>query len=254
MKSQLKKSFDKAATTYCQNANIQRIAALKLVRLIEKDYYENILELGIGVGLFTDYLIKKVKFKNYTAIDLSLKSLQKAKERLKRINFVNADIESLPLTKTFSFDLMVGSSVLQWLQNPQISIPRLFNETKSGCEVYFSIFIKGTFAEMEHIYSLTNFGHTYSLKSENFYKELFTSIRGFRWQFERKDYTFYYNSVVDFLKQHKNTGATYSKRYKRVTKQAYVNFCNLYEEIFSSSSGKIPSTYSILYVKGIKNS
>ena len=251
MKSQIKKLFDRSFNTYDTNANIQKMAASKLANTVKGRFYKNVLELGIGSGLFTEYLIHKINFERYTAVDMSFKLLLKPKEKFKNINFINADIELLPM-KTDDFNLVVCSSVLQWLEKPNQSIPGLLRHVKKGCEVYFSIFIKGTFAEMEYLCSLTNFGHVFNLKNENFYKNIFGSIELFEWNFEREDYTIYYDSVKSFLKQHKNTGATYTKNNKFAKRQSYLDFCRLYEDLFLSDSGKIPATYSILYAKGIK--
>ncbi len=59
MKSLIKKSFDRASSTYETSADIQKIIAKDLTETIKNKFYKNTLEIGIGSGLFTGILLPK---------------------------------------------------------------------------------------------------------------------------------------------------------------------------------------------------
>ncbi len=251
MKSLVKRSFSRVAKTYQQSADIQRVVAEKLAGMVGRDFYENVLELGIGTGMFTSFLMDRIRFSRYFALDISMDFLKVSKEKFEGVTMVNGDIERLPI-KVGDIDLVVASSVLQWLEKPEVSIPNVLDSLKKDSEVYFSIFVKGTFKEMEYVSSLTGFGSVYSLKSENFYRKIFESQNDFLWEFMVEDYVNYYPTPIAFLKKHKNTGATYTGSSRFCSKKALRNFCKIYEELFSCGDQGIPVTYRILYAKGLK--
>ncbi|KAA0259464.1 methyltransferase domain-containing protein [Deferribacter autotrophicus] len=251
MKLQVKRFFDNSFKTYDNNANIQKIIANHLAGHISKNYYEQVLELGVGSGLFTKLLMDKISFKKYVGIDLSYNLLTKAKSKFDELSFINADIDYLPVDIA-RFDIITGSSVLQWLEFPKNTISLLIQNAKKGTEFYFSIFLEGTFSEMKHLYHLTGFGSVFNLKDENFYKDIFYNFNKSEWIFEKQNYVLYYDSVQEFLKQHKKTGARYTEKKSFTSKQSYINFCRLYEELFKNENNKIPVTYSILYIRGVK--
>ena len=71
MKKELvKQQFSKNLTNYEENAVVQMIMAEKLVNLLPKKEYKNILEIGCGTGFLTKLLNKNIKFDTYTTIDI----------------------------------------------------------------------------------------------------------------------------------------------------------------------------------------
>jgi malonyl-CoA O-methyltransferase len=126
-------NFSKAAKIYDKSASVQQEAAKNLVR-VALPFVENnskILDLGSGTSFIAkeflnheEFQQKKVKFYE---VDLSLEMLQSWKDRPSENFFaIQADIENLPF-ETQSFDLIISSFSLQWLEN----LPKIFARISS---------------------------------------------------------------------------------------------------------------------------
>ncbi|MGA1863202.1 methyltransferase domain-containing protein [Deferribacter thermophilus] len=246
MKLQIKRYFDDSYKTYDSNADIQKIVAQELSDFITPTKCDNLLELGIGSGVFTTFLLEKINARSYFGLDLAYKMLISSKNKFKDFHLINGDIDNLPL-KIEHFDIIASSSTLQWLEYPEKTINDLLNNLKKGAKCYFSIFLDGTFNEMKEVSKITKFGSIYSLKNAEFYKNIFNR-KDIYINFYEKKYVLFYNSVIDFLKTHKKTGARYTEKKAIAGKQSFLNFCRLYEELYKTEDSKIPVTYNILYI------
>lgn len=77
---------------------------------------DNVLEIGCGIGSQTELLAKFVVNGKITAVDLSPKCIQIAKERLKKfknISLLTGDILTIPLPLETKFDVIVLPDVLE---------------------------------------------------------------------------------------------------------------------------------------------
>jgi malonyl-CoA O-methyltransferase len=254
MKISVKRFFNNAAKSYNSSAEIQKIIAKELASMLnKKKAYKNILEIGTGSGFLTENLFLDLSFDKYIHIDIAydfLKTFKNSDKHMNKMEYINADVEFLPL-KNNVFDLLLSSSTLQWLENPKITIFDLINGLKNTSEFYFSIFGEGTFFEMKEISKITGFGSVMDMKNSEFYKSILSKIPNISYDIAVKDYIINYNSVIEFLKHHKKTGARYTSNSKPKGKSSFNAFCQLYKDIFEID-GKIPVTYSIIYIKGIK--
>jgi malonyl-CoA O-methyltransferase len=201
----------------------------------------NILEIGTGTGIYTSELRAKYPDANMTCIDISQPLLTGAMEKHPENSYICADGEHLPLRG--EFDLITGSSTLQWFSNPQRSIPAMLKLLKPGGQFAFSIFAKGTFTEMAILNNMTGFGSVYDLRAGVEYEGIVDA------EYESKDYVLWFSSVKEFLKKQKGTGATFTGVKKFTSKSSYQKFVELYPELFGEN-GKIPVTYSIFYMWG----
>lgn len=77
---------------------------------------KNILDLGCGEGTRLNFLSSKGV--HLTGIDISSKAINIAKKKFPGINFLNADLDNVPL-KDESFDLIYSAYVLEHLSNPE---------------------------------------------------------------------------------------------------------------------------------------
>ena len=246
MKIHIKRFFDKAAEGYDESADIQRIAALKLLELTDELRPDLALELGTGSGLFTRMFLQKCRPERFLGLDIAY-SMAKSCSGMGGL-FVQADGERLPF-KENAADVLVSSSVLQWFQKPEISIPSALKTLKKGGRFYFSVFCEGTFAEMNVLHGLTGFGMVYPLRSTEFYFELFSSIKGVEFSLEAHEYVLRFDNVQAFLKKQKGTGAGFTGRKTAAGKESYRRFCDMYESFFGDGSS-VPATYRIAYIKG----
>lgn len=248
MKIHIKRFFDKAVDCYDSSADIQKIVASKL---IEKTFLKNtktVIEIGTGSGIFTELFLNKYKPENFIGFDIAY-SMVKSCEKFPGL-FIQADAERPPF-KENSADAIVSSSVLQWLQTPQVSIPQTIKLLKSGGSFNFSIFCDGTFAEMSTINKLTGFGNVYPLKTALFYESLFNSISDIEFEIDVHDYVLNFKTVKEFLDKQKATGARFTGKRNIAGKEAYKNFCELYKSFFGDNQ-TIPVTYRIAYIRGVR--
>ncbi|PLX71417.1 MAG: hypothetical protein C0602_01000 [Denitrovibrio sp.] len=244
MKVHIKRSFDSSSSTYDSSCDIQRLVARHLAELIT-DKYENILEIGAGTGVFTDEIACKFPSADVTCVDISQALLNVAKEKHPHYKYICADGENLSL-KNGGFDLLASSSTFQWFAKPEKSIPELINHLKPGGKFAFSIFAEGTFAEMSILNKMTGFGSVYNLRPDKAYMEI---LKGYDVKFETREYVLWFDTVKQFLKKQKGTGATFTGASKFTSKTSYQKFIELYPELFGEN-GKIPVTYKIFYCSG----
>lgn len=240
MKIHIKRSFDASCSTYDASCDIQRMVASHLSEKLSAGHMR-ILEIGTGTGIYTDELRAKYPDAEITCIDISHALLQGAKEKHPENIYICADGENLPLKG--GYDLITGSSTLQWFQNPKASIPNMLKLLRDGGEFAFSIFAKGTFTEMAILNNMTGFGSVYDLRAGEEYKGIVEA------EYEAREYVLFFDSVKEFLKKQKGTGATFTGVKKFTSKSSYQKFMELYPELFGED-GKIPVTYNIFYMNG----
>lgn len=254
MKISVKRFFNNASESYDNSADIQRIIAAHLAASIDTTKpYGSILEIGTGTGFLTEHLKADIDCQLYTHLDMAFElmlSVRNSKTHLPCMAYINADAEFLPFKKN-RFDLMISSSTFQWLEHPETSIPNMIQLLKPGSPFHFSIFGDGTFFEMKEISKMTDFGSVMPLNTADFYQSILNDIENIEVSIETKSYIVHYDSVIQFLKHHKKTGARYTASNKPKGKKSFNAFCQLYTDIFSTDKG-VPVTYNIHYIKGVK--
>jgi len=238
-KNYIKRSFDLAAKTYSSFSELQNVIAKSLINMINKNFFGNVLEIGVGDGKLAN--IVNFDYLNYIGIDLSPNMAYIFKKNHPFKYSIIGDAENLPFRPN-TFDLIISSSVFQWFSNPKESIPKLFSLLKSKKNIYFSAFSKGTFYQMQEVSKITGFGSVLELKDIYFYENL-----GF--ECKKNIYTIYYKNVKDFLYSHKKSGARYTNQTSLCAKSKYFEFCTTYEKLFGSKKG-IEVTYVVVFCKG----
>jgi len=243
MKVHIKRSFDSSCSTYDSSCDIQRLVASHLISLCGKTA-SDILEIGTGTGIYTDELADKYPSADITCLDISCSLLEGAKAKYPNYSFVCADGENIPLKGCY--DLVTGSSTLQWFENPAESIPQMLSLLKPGGRFAFSIFVEGTFVEMSILNKMTGFGSVYDLLPDSSYRDIF---KEFKADFDTREYVLFFDDAREFLKKQKGTGATFTGVSRFASKSSYKKFIELYPELFGDG-GKVPVTYKILYISG----
>lgn len=246
----LKTYFDRAVNSYEKAGKIQKKVATELLYWIEEGNYSTVLEIGCGKGFLSFPLRQKIFYDRYIHIDISIEFLRAIRNHLREKSFyINARAESLPL-KAEVADLLISSSTLHWLENPETSFLNLLSFLKNGGNFYFSIFTAGSLDELKKVSELSGFGSVYDLKDAKFYIEMLESAKIF-FDYKVKTYRETFPTVKDLLFSHKLTGTNYTKHKKFSGKTSFRNFCNLYEKLFSNEKG-IYATYEVLFIKGQK--
>ena len=150
MKKELvKQQFSKNLTNYEENAVVQMIMAEKLVNLLPKKEYKNILEIGCGTGFLTKLINKNIKFDSYTTVDI----VGECKDYIQSINpnidFIKGDIEKTKLTK--KYDLIISNAVFQWISDFEEFIQSLHKNLDTNGILAFATFGKENFKEVKEV-------------------------------------------------------------------------------------------------------
>lgn len=244
----LKFYFNKAVDTYEKVGTLQKKIAFEVLRKIEKSNYQCIVEIGSGKGFLSLPLSKTLSFEKYIHIDISLEFLKKLRKNLKGNHiFINACAEEMPLKGNIA-DLIVSSSTLHWLKEPEKNFIKIFDILKKHGKFNFSIFTSNTLKELKEVSEITGFGSVFTLKKAEFYIEIIQKS-GFSFDYEVKLYREVYDSPRDLLIFHKLTGTNYTESKKFSGKNSFKKFCETYKRFFGNHQG-VYATYEVLFIKG----
>ncbi len=246
MKERIKKAFERAALTYGESAKLQKQIAQKTAAEIPQKNYERILEIGCGNGQSTLNLQRFLDSKIF-ALDLAPAMLKQAQKNCPSGYFFAADGENPPL-RPKTFNLLFSSSCLQWYANPQKSIPELLQLLKKDGFFSISLFVYGTFKEILHCKKITGYGSSLDMLEAKYYVQIFQKYSQIK-KYYTKNYTLFYPSFFDFVKENKKAGTFVTKAPIYNNKTKMQNFIETYD-LYYKKNGQIPFSYTVLYISG----
>ena len=104
-------AFGRAAAHYDRHAAFQRESGERLLRLLDKTSFAQVLDAGCGTGYFSRYWQQQGCC--VTALDLSDAMLSAAEANQAAQRYLQGDIENLPLAAE-SVDLAWSNLAVQW--------------------------------------------------------------------------------------------------------------------------------------------
>ncbi len=142
------RNFSRCAHLYDKYADIQKEAARRLLETIHKDSFAKILEVGCGTGNYTRLLQDKFPKAKLTALDISGKMIEVARQKLKpeNIEFIVKDAETVVLKG--KFDLITSNACFQWLDDPVGAIAKYKGLLEPSGVISFSVFGPLTYLEL----------------------------------------------------------------------------------------------------------
>ena len=152
-KQGLARAFDAAASTYDDNAPIQRAAAERLAERIAAlplPARPRILEIGCGTGFLTQALRRRLGPADWTVTDLSPAMLAACRAGLgdpSDTAFRVMDGEQLQLEAGEGFDLICASLAFQWFEDLPGALERLSAHLRPGGWLAFATLAEGTLEE-----------------------------------------------------------------------------------------------------------
>lgn len=215
--------FSSAAIEYDDYAHVQQQVLIGLIKelLPILPTHTKILDAGCGTG----QLARNLKDYSVTQIDLAYAMCMKAAPH--GIATINGTIESLPFANN-SFDAVVCSLALQWIENPQQAIGEMQRVLKSGGTLAISTFGPGTLQELKESFAvIDDYEHT----------SPFSVPAGFGVQ---HTVTEYYPRVVDLMHNLKKIGARNklsSRRKSMMTRKQLEQVEYFYKEHFATDEG-----------------
>ncbi len=240
-KTLVKKRFSKSLSTYEDNAIVQKLMAEKLIKLLNKNNFDNILEIGCATGVLTKEIKKNIKYKNLTVNDIVSKAKNYIDKLSSDITFISGDIEKLEITE--QYDLIISNASLQWCNNIEKTIDKLVNSLNNNGILAFSIFGDENFKEIKNVFEIENKNYDFEKMKE------FLSKYNAQLYLDKEELKF--NSLIDILKHIKNTGVNAIAE-TRLTKTQLTNLEENYKNKFSTDSS-LTLTYEPLYVIVQKN-
>jgi len=252
-KAAIARNFSRYAHLYDRYADIQRLAAGRLMRYLPDAPVKNILEIGCGTGIYTSYLREKFKDANLEALDISDTMVGMAKNRLRdgRVIFRVEDGETPKLAS--KFNLITSNAAFQWFEDLNRAVGSYEGLLSEDGMLVFSIFGPRTFKELKTALKAT-FGKEAEISSADFpekgkIKDMLSS------RFKKvaiKEYTIKekHASLMHLLRKIKYTG---TRGMGFDTKQAWdkASIAEA-EESYIRMFGSIEATYQIFFCKAVK--
>ncbi|HWI40253.1 MAG TPA: methyltransferase domain-containing protein [Verrucomicrobiae bacterium] len=152
-RSRVRSSFDRGAAAYERHAEVQRRVVGRL--LADLSGFPNprrVLDVGSGTGMLLQGIRRMFPGTLAVGVDLAHGMNRKAYEALGgETLLVTADAERLPFADR-SFDLVVSSSALQWLETLEAAFTEVRRVLADGGRFLFAMFGEGTLMELQDCY------------------------------------------------------------------------------------------------------
>lgn len=264
-KERLSRQFDRSASTYDEHATIHKHMAHRILLSLKEQIPDpgKILEIGCGTGYLTQLIIDHYPQAMVTAVDISQKMIEMAKEKLvstSPVQFMVGDAERMDWVKQGPFDLIVSNATLHWLNTPLQSISNCFQALKPDGWLVASTYGPDTFHELSTIFQrvelelgLEPVQHHMTLRTAEEWERLMKEA-GFPevntvecWQ------RFTYKDCRYFLQSIKAMGESYSEASHNLTltRTVLMEVMNKYNLAYRVREG-VYATYHLIQLKAQK--
>ncbi len=236
-KSLVKRRFQRSLKTYDDYAFAQKKTAEKLINLLPEKNFSSVLEIGCATGILTKEIKKNIIFNEFTANDIVEESKKYIDKIITPNTFLSGDIEEIKLNK--KYDLIISNACLQWCDNIENVISKLFEALTPNGILAFSVFGDENLKEIKTVFKIKPL--QYSIQP------LYNSLAKFQdCTVEEEILTFYFNNPIDVLKHLKFTGVNALNNVK-LTKTKLQNYCSEYQKLYNNGS-KVTLTYNPVYI------
>jgi malonyl-CoA O-methyltransferase len=258
-------SFDSHASEYDSYAVVQK----RVIERFSEIYLESsgapnrILDIGSGTGVLLNALAGRFPVAEPVGLDIAFGMCQSTLTRLSeggRGWVCRGDAESLPFAGN-SFDMVVSTSALQWLEELSSAFSEVFRVLSPGGVFCLALFGEATLHELRESYrkasELAGYGfeqRTHIFFSPDYIAEALR-IAGFCKEEIRSELeTELYPDVPSLLRNLRRIGAgNASTRHLPglAGRQVMLSMMDIYRESYGKGSD-IPATYQVIYASGRK--
>lgn len=237
-KNLVKKRFKKSLKTYDDNAIIQKYTAEKLIERLKNKRYDKILEIGCSTGVLTRQIKKNLDFEKLTVNDIVPDAEKYVIKIVPEAEFIEGDIEEIPIKD--EYDLIISNACLQWCNDFEGVIEKLYNSLKENGVLLVCVFGKENLKEISSIFNLSVKGF--------FEANLLEKYKNIELESEIKKV--YFETPKEILAHIKNTGANALKECG-LTKSQLQNFEKIYKTLYSEGD-KVYLTYNPVYIEIVR--
>ncbi|MEZ5538657.1 MAG: malonyl-ACP O-methyltransferase BioC [Pseudomonadales bacterium] len=247
-KSHIANSFSRAATSYNQAAQLQKIVGEALLATLPDDLQGTALDFGCGTGFISAALQKKHPALRVIGVDLASGMLQTA-QQTHAITAVQADMEQLPFA-TQSTDHLISNLALQWADDLTQCFTEWRRTLKPQGTLRFTTFLPNTLQELKTSWQAVDDAvHVNTFMTQEkivgaLQQAGFSSIETFS-----AAHVLYYDQLQDLARELKAIGAhnMNSGRPQGLTgKNRWATLITAYEMLRTERG--LPATYEVLYV------
>ncbi len=148
----VKESFGRAATQYDAHAHLQREVRAYCLKLAQQHWPAtgHMLDAGCGTGMLQQEARAAGVAWKLSGIDVSPGMCAQAKQH--RLPVVGANAEAMPFAAE-SFDGLLSSLMLQWINNPAAVFAEMARVLKPGACAVIATLASGTLQELQEAFS-----------------------------------------------------------------------------------------------------
>lgn len=250
-KSQVARSFSKAAPTYESAARLQRQVGETLLSQVPASG-GCVLDLGAGTGYFSAALKARTGAEQLLALDLAEGMLRYARRHHQGADhWIGGDAEALPLAEQ-SVDLVFSSLAIQWCENTPALFAELYRVLKPGGQVHIATLAPGTLGELKQAWQMVDD----SVHVNGFYPvaQLLEAAAGFEnVSCSEHSHTLYSENILALSRELKGLGAhnVNAGRPRGLTGRRQLAALEASYERFRTPEG-LPASYQVVYLTARK--
>lgn len=197
-------AFGRAASHYQQHDDLQRQSAATLLAQLPGQAFERVLDAGCGPGSMSRAWTKAGS--HVTALDLSLPMLDEARRQRSAQQYVQADIEAMPLADQ-QYDLAWSNLAVQWCESLPTALRELYRVVRPGGRVAFSTLVAGSLPELNQAWQPIDCQpHANRFLTQN---EIVAALAGYRCQHHTHTFSLTFDDALGAMRSLKGIGATH---------------------------------------------
>lgn len=247
-------NFSAAAASYDRWAAPQRLSAQRLAAMIPADPTpRRILDAGCGTGALVQQLHQRFPRASLVGVDLAAGMIDACRQSLAHIpdlTLVVADLAGYE--PSHRFDLIASNFSLHWLPNPADAIRRFRALLDPAGLIALAVPVEGSLAELAQSYrdaTRREMPGTVMLSADTYLHAL--DRAGLRsLHCEITPLVARFSSGLDVLRYFRATGTTlrHQPGYRPHSAAHTRRLTRRYEQLFADPSGRVPLTFSVLYL------
>ncbi|MGP1931329.1 MAG: malonyl-ACP O-methyltransferase BioC [Arsenophonus sp. ET-YP4-MAG3] len=235
-------AFGRAAKNYDNIALFQQQSGQYLFDSLSLIQSNIILDAGCGTGYFSEQW--QSVGKEVIALDLSASMLAIAQQKQTAKNYIQADMEYLPLANE-SIDLCFSHLAIQWCCNLYTPLSELYRITKKGGIIGFSTLLNGSLQELQQCLRKVN--NNYRINSFITFEQIKKICSCWSYSLEPRSLHLTYSSFTSLLQSLKGIGATYLRNGRQQQGLMTKNYLTKLVDHYPHVNAQFPLTYQLVY-------